>query len=197
MAPEQSPATSVIETAIKMRKEMEARKGLLAWGLLNVSLAGMICTEMTGKLISSYYNISCWPLWYLELALASLFSLNAAFDFWVYFKYTVAPTSLVVSPRQQTLLGLQNAAVQTTAPRELAARKAPSWTPSPLRGQSVLSYSPSRCPRARPKFATGCTPGYSPQRWALPSSSTSYGSAGTYSPSSSSRQGGGSCWFLA
>lgn len=45
----------------------------------------------------------------LELALASLFSLNALFDFWMYFKYTVAPTSLVMSPGQQTLLGLQNA----------------------------------------------------------------------------------------
>lgn len=45
----------------------------------------------------------------LELALASLFSLNALFDFWRYFKYTVAPTSLVMSPGQQTLLGLQNA----------------------------------------------------------------------------------------
>lgn len=45
----------------------------------------------------------------LELALASLFSLNALFDFWRYFKYTVAPTSLVMSPSQQTLLGLRNA----------------------------------------------------------------------------------------
>jgi len=44
----------------------------------------------------------------LELAFASLFSLNALFDFWRYFKYTVAPTSLVMSPGQQTLLGLQN-----------------------------------------------------------------------------------------
>lgn len=44
-----------------------------------------------------------------ELALASLFSLNALFDFWRYFKYTVAPTSLVVSPGQQTLLGLKTA----------------------------------------------------------------------------------------
>lgn len=44
-----------------------------------------------------------------ELALASLFSLNALFDFWRYFKYTVAPTNLVMSPGQQTLLGLQNA----------------------------------------------------------------------------------------
>ncbi|XP_074746204.1 uncharacterized protein LOC141952533 isoform X3 [Strix uralensis] len=109
MAAEQSPATSVIDRAVKMRKEIEARKVVLAWGLLNVSLAGMIYTEMSGKLISSYYNITYWPLWYIERALASLFSLNALFDFWVDFKYTVAPTSLVVSPCQQTLLGLQNA----------------------------------------------------------------------------------------
>uniref|UniRef100_A0A8C0IHB6 Transmembrane protein 209 n=1 Tax=Bubo bubo TaxID=30461 RepID=A0A8C0IHB6_BUBBB len=187
MAAEQSPATSIIDRAVKMRKEMEARKVVLAWGLLNVSLAGMIYTEMSGKLISSYYNITYWPLWYIEPALASLFSLNALFDFWMYFKYTVAPTSLVMSPRQQTLLGLQNAAVQTTPPRELAAKKALSLTPSPpIQGQSVLSYSPSRCPRASPKFTTGCSPGYSPQRRALSRTSAAYGSAGTYSPGSSS-----------
>ena len=46
MAAEQSPASSVIDRAVKMRKEMEARKVVLAWGLLNVSLAGMIYTEM-------------------------------------------------------------------------------------------------------------------------------------------------------
>ncbi|XP_074725452.1 transmembrane protein 209-like [Strix uralensis] len=189
MAAEQSPASSVIDRAVKMRKEMEARKVFLAWGLLNVSIAGMIYTEMSGKLISSYYNITYWPLWYIELALASLFSLNALFDFWMYFKYTVAPTSLVMSPRQQTLLGLQNAAVQTTPARELAAKKAPSLTPSPpIQGQSVLSSSPSRCPSASPKFTTGCTPGYSPQRQALSSTSAAYGSAGTYSPGSSSSQ---------
>ncbi|KFQ75377.1 Transmembrane protein 209, partial [Phoenicopterus ruber ruber] len=186
MTPEQSPVTSLIDRTIKMRKETEARKAVLAWGLLNVSVAGMIYTEMTGKLISSYYNITYWPLWYIELGLASLFSLNALFDFWRYFKYTVAPTSLVMSPGQQTLLGLQNAAVQTTPPRELAAKKVPSSTPSPpIQGQSVLSYSPSRSPSASPKFTTGCITGYSPQLQALSSNSASYGSAVTYSPSSS------------
>ncbi|NWW54863.1 TM209 protein, partial [Pedionomus torquatus] len=186
MTPEQSPASSLIDRTIKMKKETEARKVVWAWGLLNVSIAGMIYTEMTGKLISSYYNITYWPLWYIELALASLFSLNALFDFWMYFKYTVAPTSLVMSPGQQTLLGLQNAAVQTTPPRELAAKKVPSSTPSPpIQGQSVLSYSPSRSPSASPKFTTSCITGYSPQLQALSSNSASYGGAVTYSPSSS------------
>ncbi|XP_027430424.1 transmembrane protein 209 isoform X4 [Zalophus californianus] len=109
MQGETNPSASLIDTTIKMRKETEAKKVVLAWGLLNVSMAGMIYTEMTGKLISSYYNVTYWPLWYIELALASLFSLNALFDFWRYFKYTVAPTSLVVSPGQQTLLGLKTA----------------------------------------------------------------------------------------
>lgn len=44
-----------------------------------------------------------------ELAFASVFSLNALFDFWLYFKYTVAPTTVVMSPAQRSLLGLQNA----------------------------------------------------------------------------------------
>ncbi|XP_008938038.1 PREDICTED: transmembrane protein 209, partial [Merops nubicus] len=185
MTPEQSPATSLIDRTIKMRKETEARKVVLAWGLLNVSVAGMIYTEMTGKLISSYYNITYWPLWYIELVFAAVFSLNALFDFWMYFKYTVAPTSLVMSPGQQTLLGLQNAAVQTTPPRELAAKKVPSSTPSPpIQGQSVLSYSPSRSPSASPKFTAGCVTGYSPQLQAL-SNSPSYSTTATYSPSSS------------
>lgn len=46
MTPEQSPTTSLIDRTIKMRKETEARKVVLAWGLLNVSFAGMIYTEM-------------------------------------------------------------------------------------------------------------------------------------------------------
>ncbi|XP_074777667.1 transmembrane protein 209-like [Athene noctua] len=147
----------------------------------------------TENLISSYYNITCWPIWHLDLApLASLFILNAAFDFWVYFKYAVAPTSLVASPRQQTLLGLQNAAggeeslgllhPQCSFWFSLPAPSPPPW------GQSVLSYSPSRCPRTHPQFGTGCVPGYSPQGRALPSGSTSYSLTGTSSPSSSCTQ---------
>uniref|UniRef100_A0A8C5K4L5 Transmembrane protein 209 n=1 Tax=Jaculus jaculus TaxID=51337 RepID=A0A8C5K4L5_JACJA len=164
-----SPSPSLIDRTIKMRKETEARKVVLAWGLLNVSMAGMIYTEMTGKLISTYYNVTYWPLWYIELALASLFSLNALFDFWRYFKYTVAPTSLVVSPGQQTLLGLKTNVVQTTPPRDLAASQIP---PSP----------PSRSPSASPKFTTSCMTGYSPQLQGISSSgNTSYSSGVTYS----------------
>ncbi|KAL6069238.1 hypothetical protein STEG23_019697 [Scotinomys teguina] len=184
MQGEVSPSASVIDRTIKMRKEAETRKVVLAWGLLNVSMAGMIYTEMTGKLISTYYNVTYWPLWYIELALASLFSLNALFDFWRYFKYTVAPTSLVVSPGQQALLGLKTAGVQTTPPRDLAATQVPPSTPSPsIQGQSVLSYSPSRSPSPSPKFATSCMTGYSPQLQGLSSGgSGSYSSAVTYSP---------------
>eukprot|EP00069_Balaena_mysticetus_P013102 bmy_08069T0 len=126
MQGEPNPSASLIDRTIKMRKETEARKVVLAWGLLNVSMAGMIYTEMTGKLISSYYNVTHWPLWYIELALASLFSLNALFDFWRYFKYTVAPTSLVVSPGQQTLLGLKTAVEKNCQCTGLA-----SYSPSP------------------------------------------------------------------
>ncbi|XP_042326405.1 transmembrane protein 209 isoform X2 [Sceloporus undulatus] len=190
MQREQSPAASLIDRTIKMRKETEERRVVLAWGLLNLSVAGMIYTEMSGRLLCSYYNISCWLLWYIELALASLFSLNALFDFWRYFKYTVAPTSLVMSPGQQTLLGLQNAVVQTTPPCQLTPKKTPPCTPSPpIQGQSVLSYSPSRSPSTSPKFATGCISGYSPQLQGLSGSSGSYGTALTYSPGSSYNKG--------
>ncbi|XP_036615257.1 transmembrane protein 209 [Trichosurus vulpecula] len=185
MQREQSPSACLIDRTIRMRKETEDRKVVLAWGLLNVSVAGMIYTEMTGKLLSSYYNVTYWPLWYIELVLASVFSLNALFDFWRYFKYTVAPTNLVISPGQQTLLGLKTTVVQTTPPRELVANNIPPSTPSPpIQGQSVLSYSPSRSPSTSPKFTMT---GYSPQLQGLSSgSSGSYSPGGvTYAPSSS------------
>ncbi|XP_058510929.1 transmembrane protein 209 isoform X1 [Ochotona princeps] len=180
-----SPSASLIDCTIKMRKEAEARKVVLAWGLLNVSMAGMIYTEMTGKLISSYYNVTFWPLWYIELALASLFSLNALFDFWRYFKYTVAPTSLVASPGQQALLGLRTAAVQTAPPRDVTATPVPPSPPSPsIQGQSVLSYSPSRSPSSSPKFPN-CMAGYSPPLQGLSSSGgASYSPGVTYTPGS-------------
>ncbi|XP_025900108.1 transmembrane protein 209 isoform X2 [Nothoprocta perdicaria] len=186
MAAEQISAASLIDKTMKMRREAEERKVVWAWGLLNISVAGMIYTDMTGKLLSSYYNISCWLLWYIELALASLFTLNALFDFWLYFKYTMAPTTLVMTRRQQILLGMQNAAVQIAPAHELSAKKVPSSTPSPaMQGQNVLSYSPTRPLRASPKFASGCVAGYSPQLQALSSSNASYSSALSYSPSSS------------
>lgn len=45
---------------------------------------------------------------FTELVLASVFSLNALFDFWKYFKYTMAPATIAVSPEQHRLLGLRN-----------------------------------------------------------------------------------------
>ncbi|XP_069485709.1 transmembrane protein 209 isoform X2 [Ambystoma mexicanum] len=180
---------SLIDQTMKMRKEAAARKVVLAWGVLNVAVAGMIYTEMSGKMISSYYNITYWPLWYIELSLASLFSLNALFDFWRYFKYTVTPTSLILSPSQQTLLGLPDAfsAVSASPPREMAKVPASTLTP-PIQGQSVLSYSPSRSPSASPKFSS--MSGYSPPLQALSpvgnNSSYSYAKNTSYSPPSGS-----------
>lgn len=46
MTSEQSPVIPLVDRSIQMRKESEARKVLLAWGLLNLSVAGMIYTEM-------------------------------------------------------------------------------------------------------------------------------------------------------
>ncbi|XP_053572356.1 transmembrane protein 209 isoform X2 [Bombina bombina] len=182
---EQSTNMSFIDTTIRMRNEASAKKAVLAWALLNLSLAGMIYTEMTGKMIITYCNISYWPLWYIELALASLFSLNALFDFWRYFKYTMTSQNLILSPSQQKLLGVPYSATQSSPPRELVPNKVLTSTPSPsMQGQSVLSYSPSRSPSSSPKFSSSC--GYSPQLQAiLPNSSGSFTSAMPYSPNSS------------
>lgn len=57
----------------------------------------------------SYFRFNhCFFFFFSELALASLFSLNAVFDFWKYFKYTMAPSTIAVSPEQHRLLGLHN-----------------------------------------------------------------------------------------
>lgn len=169
-----------------MRKEAAARKVVLAWGVLNVAVAGLIYTEMSGKMICSYYNITYWPLWYIELALASLFSLNALFDFWRYFKYTMTPTSLILSPSQQLLLGVPDSPTRASPPRELV--KVPCSTQSPsIQGQSVLSYSPSRSPSTSPKFSS--MSGYSPPLQSLSpvgGASYTYTKNASYSPPGSS-----------
>ncbi|MBN3280540.1 TM209 protein, partial [Polyodon spathula] len=177
----------LIDRTIRMRREEQARKVVLAWGILNVSLAGMIYTEMTGKMLSKYWNITYWPLWYIEFALAALFSLNALFDFWRYFKYTVTPSSLVVSPEQHRLLGLRHSGIQASPPQKPENQEKPSPTQSsPVQGQSVLSYSPSRPPSASPKFAPGCITGYSPPLQSpSPTGSGSYSSPVAYSASNS------------
>ncbi|GAA6073519.1 transmembrane protein 209, partial [Tachysurus ichikawai] len=108
MTPPREGTTFLIDKTMRMRREEHERQVLLAWAVLNVSLAGMIYTEMSGNLLSRYYNITYWPIWYIELALASLFSLNAVFDFWKYFKYTMAPSTITLSPEQHRLLGLRN-----------------------------------------------------------------------------------------
>uniref|UniRef100_A0A8C3AWZ4 Transmembrane protein 209 n=1 Tax=Cyclopterus lumpus TaxID=8103 RepID=A0A8C3AWZ4_CYCLU len=155
LTPSKDGMPSMIDKALRMRREEQARQVVLAWAVLNVSLAGMLYTEMSGKLLSHYFSITYWPIWYIELVLASLFSLNALFDFWKYFKYTMAPSTIAVSPAQHHLLGLRNTS------RALLSTPAPAQS-SPLQGQSVLSFSPSRPATTSPKFSPSCVPGYSP-----------------------------------
>uniref|UniRef100_A0AAR2LGD0 Transmembrane protein 209 n=1 Tax=Pygocentrus nattereri TaxID=42514 RepID=A0AAR2LGD0_PYGNA len=167
MTPSREAMPSLIDKTMRMRREEQERQVVLAWAVLNVSLAGMIYTEMSGKLLSRYYNITYWPIWYIELALGSLFSLNAIFDFWKYFKYTMAPSTIGITPEQHRLLGLQ--------------KKEPPVPPqsSPLQGQNVLSFSPARPTSSSPKFSPSCVSGYSPPL----SNPSSPGSGGPFSPS--------------
>ncbi|KAJ8262256.1 hypothetical protein GJAV_G00164380 [Gymnothorax javanicus] len=178
MTPVKEGMPSLIERTMRMRREEQARKIVLAWAVLNISLAGMLYTEMTGELLRRYYNISYWPIWYVELALACLFSLNALFDFWKYFKYTMAPSSIAVTPEQHRLLGLHKSGIQATPPQKPELKEAPSASQaSPLQGQSVLSYSPSWPASTSPKFSPAA--GYSPPLQGHP---TPPGSGGSYSP---------------
>uniref|UniRef100_A0A4W4DVG9 Transmembrane protein 209 n=1 Tax=Electrophorus electricus TaxID=8005 RepID=A0A4W4DVG9_ELEEL len=164
---------------MRMRREEQERQVVLAWAVLNVSLAGMIYTEMSGKLLSRYYNITYWPIWYIELALASLFSLNAVFDFWKYFKYTMAPSTIAITPEQHRLLGLRNSGIQASPPQKPEKKETPVPSQSsPLQGQNVLSFSPARPPSTTPKFSPSCVSGFSPPL----STPSSPGSGAAFSP---------------
>lgn len=46
LTPPKEGTPSMIDRALKMRREEQARQIILAWAVLNVSLAGMIYTEM-------------------------------------------------------------------------------------------------------------------------------------------------------
>lgn len=46
MTPSKEGMTSLIEKTMKMRRDEQARQVVLAWAVLNISLAGMIYTEM-------------------------------------------------------------------------------------------------------------------------------------------------------
>uniref|UniRef100_A0AAY5ELX3 Transmembrane protein 209 n=1 Tax=Electrophorus electricus TaxID=8005 RepID=A0AAY5ELX3_ELEEL len=163
MTPNKEGMSSLIEKTMRMRREEQERQVVLAWAVLNVSLAGMIYTEMSGKLLSRYYNITYWPIWYIELALASLFSLNAVFDFWKYFKYTMAPSTIAITPEQHRLLGLRNSGIQASPPQKPEKKETPVPSQSsPLQGQNVLSFSPARPPSTTPKFSPSCVSGFSP-----------------------------------
>lgn len=150
----------------------------------------------------------------LELVLASLFSLNALFDFWKYFKYTMSPSTIAVTPQQHNLLGLRNTSkypfickeeifflfffllpgncccfyfdihltdIQASPPQKPEKKEAPAPDQtSPLQGQSVLSFSPSRPASSSPKFSPSCTAGYSPP---LGSPSPSGSAGGPFTPS--------------
>ncbi|KAM9704722.1 transmembrane protein 209 [Menidia menidia] len=181
LTPPREGTPCLIDRALKMRREEQARQVVLAWAVLNVSLAGMIYTEMSGKLLCRYYNITYWPIWYIELAFASLFSLNALFDFWKYFKYTMAPSTITVTPEQHRLLGLRNTSFQASPPQKPEKKETPAPAEScPLQGQSVLSFSPSRPASSSPKFSPSCVTGYSPS---LSNPSTASSAGGPYSPS--------------
>ncbi|KAJ4924749.1 hypothetical protein JOQ06_003700 [Pogonophryne albipinna] len=173
LTPVKDGMPSMIDRALRMRREEQARQVVLAWAVLNVSLAGMIYTEMSGQLLSRYYNITYWPIWYIELALASLFSLNALFDFWKYFKYTMAPSSIAVSPEQHKLLGLRNTSILASPPQKPEKKETPAPAQSsPLQGQSVLSFSPSRPATSSPKFSPSCVLNYSPSPGSSPYASS-------------------------
>lgn len=67
-----------------------------------------------------------------ELVLATLFSLNAVFDFWKYFKYTMAPSTIALTPEQHRLLGLRNTGEHFCPPKSLHIPLNCTWLYVPL-----------------------------------------------------------------
>ncbi|KAG7269915.1 hypothetical protein CRUP_032072 [Coryphaenoides rupestris] len=133
----------------------------------------------------AYYNITYWPIWYIELAFASLFSLNALFDFWKYFKYTMVPSTIAVSPEQHRLLGLSKSGIQASPPQKPEKKEAPApaQASSVLQGgQNVLSFSPSSSPSAAAAATTAGGPKFSPS-CVLSYGSSPHGSSPGSSPS--------------
>lgn len=71
--------------------------------------------------------------------------------------------------------------IQPSPPQKLEKKETPAPTQSsPLQGQSVLSFSPSRPASSSPKFSPSCTPGYSPP---LGSPSPPSSAGGPFTPS--------------
>ncbi|XP_054093677.2 transmembrane protein 209 isoform X7 [Callithrix jacchus] len=160
MQGETHPSASLIDRTIKMRKETEARKVVLAWGLLNVSMAGMIYTEMTGKLISSYYNVTYWPLWYIVVQTTPPHDLAAT---------QIPPSPPSPSIQGQSVLSYSPSRSPSTSPKfttscmtgyspqlqSLSSGGSGSYSPgvtySPISGYNKLaSFSPSPPPPPYP-----------------------------------------------
>lgn len=55
-----------------------------------------------------FFAVFCPLCSFTELVLACLFSLNALCDFWKYFKYTMSPATIALTPNQHRLVGLRN-----------------------------------------------------------------------------------------
>uniref|UniRef100_A0A672Z4H1 Transmembrane protein 209 n=1 Tax=Sphaeramia orbicularis TaxID=375764 RepID=A0A672Z4H1_9TELE len=153
LTPPKEGMPSIIDRALRMRREEQARQVVLAWAVLNMSLAGMIYTEMSGKLLSRYYNITYWPIWYIGECFPVL--------------------------KLKGKMYLNVLTITHTVLQPLIITPAPAQS-SPLQGQSVLSFSPSRPPTTSPKFSPSCVPGYSPP---LSNPSTPNSAGGPFSPS--------------
>lgn len=73
------------------------------------------------------------------------------------------------------------AGIQATPPQKPEKKETPAPAQSsPMQGQSVLSFSPSRPATTSPKFSPSCVPGYSPP---LGSPSSPNSAGGPFSPS--------------
>lgn len=73
------------------------------------------------------------------------------------------------------------AGIQASPPQKPEKKEAPAPAQSsPLQGQSVLSFSPSRTASSSPKFSPSCVPGYSPT---LSNPSPTNSAGGPFSPS--------------
>lgn len=93
-----------------------------------------------------------------ELVLATLFSLNAVFDFWKYFKYTMAPSTIALTPEQHRLLGLRNTSEHFCSITNLHIPVNACFMKHPVFCMSRCRYSGFSTPKTREKGDSSSSP---------------------------------------
>ncbi|XP_002730812.1 transmembrane protein 209-like [Saccoglossus kowalevskii] len=98
----------VVEKTLDRRFSTKNARLALSWGIVNFLVAAICYIELTFGSIARFFEIDHPAIWYIELFLATLFTLNAVVDFARYLGPTTGLTQqpIALSPQQRRLLGV-------------------------------------------------------------------------------------------